>query len=96
MLRRIGALLARALLATVEATSGGARDDTSVRSELAQAALRATTTLIRACDWVRLSEEQLRALLHLAREDLPIVPRQGATFALLRAIITRRLVVPEI
>lgn len=99
MLRKVGIKLGRAILATVEATSGGsgaARDAQSSRSEVAQSALKAATVMVRACDYIRVSDDQLRALLMIVRKDLHISARQNAVFALLKSIVGRRLVTSEV
>lgn len=98
MIRKLGSRICRVVLSIVERTSGGSttRDDMSPRTELAQATLRATTVLVRACEHTKISEEQLRALLAIIRQDIHIPARQSATFSLLRAILGRKLVCVEV
>lgn len=99
MLRRVGQRLSKAIIHAVQASSGGSaaqRAALTARSELAQAALKACSVLIRACEWAKVSEEQLRALLTILRADLLIPTRQNATFGMLKAIVGRRLVVVEV
>ncbi|GAA5956052.1 hypothetical protein JCM21900_002578 [Sporobolomyces salmonicolor] len=68
----------------------------STESELAQSALRTLATVIRDCKTVTLKEEQLTALLELISPDLQEADRQATLFQLLRAIMSRKFVAPEI
>lgn len=68
----------------------------SSRSELCSASLRTLTAWLRSVPSVKVSHNQLRALLVLIADDLRVGERQAAAFNLLRAIISRRLVVPEV
>lgn len=53
--------------------------------------------LVRDChNLLRLSNEQLTALLALCDEWLDTTDKQHMTFALLRAIVARQLVVPQL
>ncbi|GAA5862548.1 hypothetical protein JCM1840_004222 [Sporobolomyces johnsonii] len=68
----------------------------STESELAQSALRTLATVIRDCKTVTLKEEQLTSLLELISPDLEEADRQATLFQLLRAIMSRKFVAPEI
>ncbi|GAA6006564.1 hypothetical protein JCM10207_004975 [Rhodosporidiobolus poonsookiae] len=68
----------------------------STESELAQSALRTLATVIRDCKGASLSEKQLTSLLELIGPDLEEADRQGTLFQLLRAIMSRKFVAPEI
>ncbi|BGP12578.1 hypothetical protein JCM10213_004835 [Rhodosporidiobolus nylandii] len=68
----------------------------STESELAQSALRTLSTVIRDCKSATLSEKQLTALLELIGPDLEEADRQATLFQLLRAIMSRKFVAPEI
>ena len=104
MLRRASTRLVRLVISAVHehSTAGPsgesrrAKDALGPRSELAHAALRAATVLVRACDYARVPEPALVGLLELARGDMPIAPRQGGALALLRAIVGRRLLAAEL
>ncbi|GAA5897320.1 hypothetical protein JCM6882_001857 [Rhodosporidiobolus microsporus] len=68
----------------------------STESELAQSALRTLSTVIRDCKSASLSEKQLTALLELIGPDLEEADRQATLFQVLRAIMSRKFVAPEI
>ncbi|GAA5859644.1 hypothetical protein JCM8547_006176 [Rhodosporidiobolus lusitaniae] len=68
----------------------------STESELAQSALRTLSTVIRDCKSATLSEKQLTGLLELIGPDLEEADRQATLFQLLRAIMSRKFVAPEI
>ncbi|OZJ06555.1 hypothetical protein BZG36_00549 [Bifiguratus adelaidae] len=65
-------------------------------SELAQACFRLLTAAIRHCPWANIKEHQLSLLINLIKPDLEQPDRQGITFALLRAIISRQFLAPEV
>ena len=99
--QQLGPALSRAIFTGVDAAAGGGSGGavgvgTSTRSELAVAALKSSAVLIRSCRDVRVNDEQLHALLAILRADLPLPGRQQATFSLLKAIIGRRLLAPEV
>ncbi|KAG8869452.1 U3 snoRNP protein [Serendipita sp. 405] len=68
----------------------------SVESEVAQTALKSLATTLRECASSQLKENDLKFILEVMEPDLEEVERQASVFALLRAIIKRKLVVPEI
>lgn len=65
-------------------------------SEVAQSAIRALTVIIRECKTAKLGEKQLTDLLKLISPDLEEPDRQAILFGLLRAIMSRKFVCPEI
>lgn len=65
-------------------------------SEAAQSSIRALTTILRDCKSVSLNEKQLTELLRLVSPDLEETERQPVLFGLIRAIMSRKLVCPEI
>ncbi|SCV68516.1 BQ2448_637 [Microbotryum intermedium] len=68
----------------------------STESDLAQSTLRTLAGLIRDCKAVSLRENQLTTLLQLIGPDLEEADRQGTLFQLLRSIMSRKFVAPEI
>ncbi|SCZ90492.1 BZ3500_MvSof-1268-A1-R1_Chr1-3g02022 [Microbotryum saponariae] len=68
----------------------------STESDLAQSTLRTLAGLIRDCKTVSLREDQLTVLLQLIGPDLEEADRQGTLFQLLRSIMARKFVAPEI
>lgn len=68
----------------------------SAESEVAQASLKSLASTLRDCSMAQLKEKDLKFVLEVMEPDLEEVERQAAVFALLRAIIQRKLVVPEI
>ncbi|KAK4703278.1 U3 small nucleolar RNA-associated protein 20, partial [Phenoliferia sp. Uapishka_3] len=68
----------------------------STESELAQSSLRTLATVIRDCKAATLREDQLTQLLQLIGPDLEEADRQATLFQLLRAIMSRKFVAPEI
>ncbi len=91
------------------------------RTELADCALRAFTSMLRNCKFVKVcgvpmclpvclvrsflrsraclvqvTQDELCALLILLQGDLANSAREGSTFALLRAVIHRKLIAPEV
>ncbi|KAH7909651.1 armadillo-type protein [Hygrophoropsis aurantiaca] len=68
----------------------------SAESDVAQTALKSLATILRDCPAAQPKETDLVFLLALITPDLEDPARQAAVFALLRAIVARRLVVPEI
>jgi hypothetical protein len=95
---RIGQRLSKAILLSVESSSRSSvsNEQSTGKSELASSALKAATVLLRSCDFIRISDDQLRALLLLLRKDLEKQTRQNATFSLLKAIVDRRLITAEV
>ncbi|KAI5475348.1 Armadillo-type fold domain containing protein [Pseudohyphozyma bogoriensis] len=68
----------------------------STESELAQSSLRTLAIVIRDCKAATLREDQLTELLLLIGPDLEEADRQATLFQLLRAIMARKFVAPEI
>ena len=68
----------------------------STESELAQSSLRTLAIVIRDCKSVTLREDQLTELLKLIGPDLEEADRQATLFQLLRSIMARKFVAPEI
>jgi len=68
----------------------------SAESEVAQASLKSLASTLRDCATAQLKEKDLKFVLEFMEPELEEVDRQAAVFALLRAIIQRKLVVPEI
>lgn len=68
----------------------------STGSELSQAALKALTVIIRDSSAMQLKEKDLNFLLEVISPDLEEAERQPVAFPLLRAIVSRKFVVPEI
>ncbi|KAG0304218.1 U3 snoRNP protein [Dissophora globulifera] len=67
----------------------------STKSELAQSCFKMLAVAIRECKKVVIKEEQLTMLLNMIQPDLEEPERQTTTFSLIRAIISRQFVVPE-
>ncbi|KAI9249280.1 armadillo-type protein [Sporodiniella umbellata] len=70
-------------------SSGGTQTDT------VQSCLKLLTVCIRDTKRSSLSEAQLTYILNFVRPDMEEVERQGTIFALVRAIISRKFVAPE-
>lgn len=68
----------------------------STESELAQSSLKTLAIVIRDCKTATLREDQLTELLQLIRPDLEEADRQATLFQLLRSIMSRKFVAPEI
>lgn len=68
----------------------------STESELAQSSLRTLAIVIRDCKSATLREDQLTELLQLIGPDLEEADRQATLFQVLRAIMSRKFVAPEI
>ncbi|TIC25980.1 hypothetical protein E3Q12_00708 [Wallemia mellicola] len=66
------------------------------QSELAQTTLRALSVILREVKTATIKEEQLKHLLVLIKPDLEEHDRQHTLFTLLKSIINRKLIVPEI
>ena len=72
------------------------RQASGTESETAQAALKSLAIILRDCPMAELKERDLSFLLEVMSPDLEEPERQLAVFALLRALIARKFVVPEI
>jgi U3 small nucleolar RNA-associated protein 20 len=68
----------------------------NTESEVAQAALKALATIIRDSHNVHVKERDLVQLIEILSPDLEEPARQAAVFTMLRAIVSRKFVVPEI
>jgi U3 small nucleolar RNA-associated protein 20 len=68
----------------------------TTESDLSQTALTSLATILREGPPVQVKEKDLDYLLGLVSPDLEEQSRQTAAFALLRAIVARKFVVPEI
>ncbi|KAK4685447.1 U3 small nucleolar RNA-associated protein 20, partial [Tremellales sp. Uapishka_1] len=68
----------------------------TAESEVAQTALKTLAVIIRDCKSSEITEKQLKYLLEVISPDIEEPDRQGAIFTILRGIIMRRFVVPEI
>ena len=67
----------------------------STESDVVQTGLRSLSVILRHHDKVQVKEKDLLFLLEFIAPDLEEPTRQGTVFTVLRAIITRRFVVPE-
>ncbi|KDO34978.1 hypothetical protein SPRG_01040 [Saprolegnia parasitica CBS 223.65] len=72
------------------------RAGAATKNEMTQTCYRALAILIRERHEYVMSESQLRVLLSFLRQDLDEMDHQNATFALLKALLARRLVIPEV
>ena len=68
----------------------------SAESEVAQTAFKSLATILRECPTSNIQEADLLFLLELLAPDLEEPARQASVFTLLRAIVARKLVVPEL
>jgi U3 small nucleolar RNA-associated protein 20 len=72
------------------------RETGSTESEVVQIALKSLATILRDHDGAQAKEKDLVFLLEIISPDLEEPSRQASGFAILRAIIARKFVVPEI
>lgn len=68
----------------------------TAQSDITQTALKTLTSILRECKDADIKEKQLTELLALILPDLEEPIAQSTLFGLLRAIVTRRFVVPEV
>ncbi|KAI8146751.1 armadillo-type protein [Fennellomyces sp. T-0311] len=68
----------------------------NTRSQLIQSCFKMITVCIRDTQQAKLTEHQLVYLLNIIRPDLEEPDRQGTVFALIRAIIARKFMAPEV
>ncbi|KAG8924868.1 U3 snoRNP protein [Tulasnella sp. 408] len=68
----------------------------NTESEVAQTALKTMATVLDSCPDAEVKESDLTLLLSLIQSDLEETGRQDAPFSLLRSILTRKLLVPEV
>ncbi|PLW07629.1 hypothetical protein PCANC_26290 [Puccinia coronata f. sp. avenae] len=66
------------------------------QSEISQVALKSLGTVIRDCKRVELTEKQLTGLLKMIVPDLEDPDRQTTLFALLRGIMSKKFMAPEL
>ncbi len=67
----------------------------STESEVVQTALRSLAVIMRYCPGSTFQDQDLSFLLELVAPDLEEKDRQDAVFAILRAVVSRKFVVPE-
>jgi U3 small nucleolar RNA-associated protein 20 len=72
------------------------KNATNTNSELAQAALKVVTAILRERKDVKLRDTDVSYLLHRITPDLEEPNRQGVTFNFIKAVMARRLVLPEV
>lgn len=68
----------------------------SAETEVSQTALKTLAVILRDSKAAQLTDTQLRYLLEVVSPDLEETDRQASIFAILRAIVSRRMIVPEI
>ena len=68
----------------------------STTDDLSQACLKLISTILRTKADISIPEETIAGLLKKVKPDLQMVGRQGVAFNLLRSIISRKIVVPEV
>nr|ASF90194.1 hypothetical protein SPAR05566 [Bartheletia paradoxa] len=68
----------------------------STEGDVVKCALKTLATVLRDCKSVEVKPAQLSFLLELITPDLENIDRQATLFALLRAIVSRKFVVPEV
>jgi len=68
----------------------------NTESEVVQVALKSLATILRESPAIQVKEKDLVYLLELLSPDLEDPSRQASVFSMLRAIVARRFVVPEI
>ncbi|KDQ13943.1 hypothetical protein BOTBODRAFT_33064 [Botryobasidium botryosum FD-172 SS1] len=68
----------------------------STEPSIVQTAFKSLAVILRDCPGAQVKEKDLTFLLELLIPDLEESERQGAVFTLLRAIVSRKFVVPEI
>jgi len=88
-------LLHLSAVARPSAGSGGVAATVGARTRVSQSAVKATTALIRHLPSSKLTHDELKAVVSVIDADLEVPERQNSTFALLRAVLLRRLVSPE-
>ncbi|OAX30799.1 hypothetical protein K503DRAFT_817801, partial [Rhizopogon vinicolor AM-OR11-026] len=82
-------LIARQILSIIRFT--GSRE-----SAVAQAGFKALASILRECEAAQVKEKDLLFLIEIVLPYLEDPERQSTVFALLRAIVARRLIVPEL
>ena len=72
------------------------RNAMSTNSELAQAALKVVTAILRERKDVKVRDTDVSYLLHRITPDLEEPSRQGVTFNFVKAVMARKFVLPEV
>ncbi|XP_064596875.1 small subunit processome component 20 homolog [Liolophura sinensis] len=75
------------------ATAGAAKGD---NKELVSMCFKTVTVLVRDVKLYKLGTDQLKVLLSFCEEDIHDFNRQGTAFTLLKAILSRKVVLPEV
>lgn len=85
--------IANSVFRLLQSSAGGAGQSVGVggrkrgaRSDLGEAAIRTFTLMLRHCHDLKVSDEQLAAVLSLVRLDLDVPARQNATFAVIKVL----------
>ncbi|RHY31351.1 hypothetical protein DYB32_003621, partial [Aphanomyces invadans] len=68
----------------------------ATKNEMTQACYRVLTVLLRVRHEYHLDDAQWRVLLSFVRHDMEDMDHQNATFTLLKAVLGRRVVVPDV
>jgi len=68
----------------------------STAADVAQECFKLLTTVMKECDGFKIDEEHMKLLVLLVQHNVEFVNRQQTVLQLLRAIVQRNLVVPEI
>jgi hypothetical protein len=88
--------IARSAFQLFESEVGGAGMSSSSRSDLAHSALKFIAAMLRQKNTVEITVSQQAALVQLIRLDINNEDRQNACFGLLRALLGRRCMLPEL
>ncbi|KIX92029.1 uncharacterized protein Z520_12244 [Fonsecaea multimorphosa CBS 102226] len=72
------------------------RNSTSTNEEGAQAALKLIAAILRECKSVEVKESDIAELLHRVGPDIEEPDRQGVTFNFIRAVMGRKIQLPEL
>ena len=72
------------------------KDCISTNSEIAQAALKLVSAILRERRKVHIREQDLAYLLKRLKLDLEEPDRQGVTFNFVKAVMTRKVIIPEV
>lgn len=72
------------------------KNSTTMSSELAQAALKLVSSILRERKRIEIREADLAYLLKRLIPDLEEPDRQGVAFNFLKAVLTRKVVIPEV
>ncbi|KAL9119519.1 MAG: hypothetical protein Q9187_003929 [Circinaria calcarea] len=72
------------------------KETTSTNTEIAQAALKLVSAVLRERQNVTVEESDIAYLLQRLKPDLDEPDRQGVTFNFLKAVMARKIIIPEI